>query len=136
MYPAPIYIYFSTTNGVKVTVLTQYQPHATPPTKDTPFLFGYKIMIQNNTPNTIQLLRRHWYIYDIDSTPKEVEGEGVVGKQPILEAGETHEYVSGCSLTAGMGKMHGFYTMERQIDGKLFEVKVPEFTMIAPFLSN
>jgi ApaG protein len=65
-----------------------------------------------------------------------VEGEGVVGQTPVLEPGESHNYVSGCNLKSGFGKMYGDYLMERIVDGKKFKVKIPEFIMIAPVLLN
>ncbi|MEQ8809719.1 MAG: Co2+/Mg2+ efflux protein ApaG, partial [Imperialibacter sp.] len=86
--------------------------------------------------NTIQLLRRHWYIHDLNTQVREVEGEGVVGQQPILEPGETHQYVSGCNLRSGVGKMLGSYLMEKVLDGKKFQVKIPEFTMVVPYKLN
>ena len=100
------------------------------------YVFTYRISIENNSQHTVQLLRRHWYIHDANTLVREVEGEGVVGQQPVLEAGESHEYVSGCNLKSGMGKMYGNYLMERVIDGKKFKVKIPEFTMFAPFKLN
>ena len=86
--------------------------------------------------HTVQLLRRHWHICDADGTLREVEGEGVVGQQPVLEPGEAHEYVSGCNLRTGIGKMYGTYQMARVLDGKQFDVRVPEFTMVVPFRLN
>jgi len=59
-----------------------------------------------------------------------------VGQQPVLEPGQTHQYVSGCNLKSGIGKMVGTYQMERIVDGATFEVVVPEFTMVAPLRLN
>ena len=84
----------------------------------------------------MQLLRRHWYIYDSNGTVREVEGEGVVGLQPVIEPGEIHEYVSGCNLRTSIGKMTGTYLVERVVDGKQFQVQIPEFNMIAPYRLN
>ena len=67
---------------------------------------------------------------------REVEGEGVVGQQPVLEPGEVHEYVSGCNLKTTMGKMVGTYLMERVIDGRRFRVNVPEFLLVVPYRLN
>ncbi len=121
------------TNGVKVSVMTGYDEKNS---KLGHFIFGYKIIIENQSSHTIQLLRRHWYIHDVETTPKEVEGEGVIGKQPILEKGQSHQYVSGCVIMGGIGKMWGYYTMERMVDGKKFDVKIPEFLMLVPVLLN
>jgi ApaG protein len=65
-----------------------------------------------------------------------VEGEGVVGLQPLLEPGESHQYVSGCNLKSGIGKMVGTYQMERIVDGTQFTVNIPEFVMVAPLRMN
>jgi ApaG protein len=123
------------TEGIKVSVITQYQQDYSSP-QQSHFVFNYRIVIENNSPYTIQLLRRHWLIYDSNGYIKEVEGEGVVGKKPILEPSERHQYVSGCNLRTGIGKMEGTYLMERMIDGKVFEVDIPEFTLIVPYLLN
>ncbi|MCU0340317.1 MAG: Co2+/Mg2+ efflux protein ApaG [Spirosomaceae bacterium] len=123
------------TEGIKVSVVTEYQPEYSNPLHDH-YVFTYRITIENHSEHTIQLLRRHWHIFDSNGSKREVEGEGVVGQQPMLEPGEIHEYVSGCNLRTSVGKMGGTYLMERLMDGKYFEVTVPEFTMIAPFRLN
>jgi len=123
------------TEGVKVSVVTEYQPEYSTPMQSH-FVFAYKISIENCSDQTVQLLRRHWYIYDSDGSVREVEGEGVVGQQPTLEPGEIHEYVSGCNLKTSIGKMKGTYSMEKVVDGKQFIVNIPEFIMISPFRLN
>lgn len=123
------------TKGIKVTVETEYQPEYSSPSQYH-YVFTYKITIENRSEYTIQLLRRHWHIHDVNTYKREVEGEGVVGQQPIIEPGESHKYVSGCNLKSGIGKMHGSYQIEKIVDGKRFEIKIPEFTMIAPFKEN
>ncbi|MBF9254374.1 Co2+/Mg2+ efflux protein ApaG [Pontibacter sp. 172403-2] len=124
-----------TTEGVKVTVTTNYLPDYSSPVQQH-FVFAYKIKIENNSDFTVKLLRRHWYIHDSTGVVREVEGEGVVGQQPSLEPGESHEYVSGCNLKTGVGKMRGTYLMERLVDGKQFNATIPEFTLIVPYKLN
>lgn len=123
------------TDGVKVMVSTEYQSDYSNPVQFH-YVFSYKITIQNFSSHTVQLLRRHWYIYDADKSIREVEGEGVIGQQPTLEPGDAHQYVSGCNLRTPIGKMYGTYLMERVMDGKNFEVSIPEFVMVAPFKLN
>jgi ApaG protein len=123
------------TQGIKVSVETEYQPTYSSPSQYH-YVFTYRITIENQSEYTIQLLRRHWHIHDAGFTPREVEGDGVVGQQPVLEPGQNHQYVSGCNLKSGIGKMVGAYQMERIVDGIKFEVIVPEFTMIAPIRLN
>ncbi len=123
------------TEGVSVTVETFYQAaHSNPLSSE--YLFAYRITIENLSTMPIKLLRRHWYIIDSNGAYREVEGEGVVGKQPILEPGNSHQYISACSLRSDMGKMHGTYLMENLYNKKLFKVAIPEFQMIAPFKAN
>ncbi len=124
-----------TTSGIKVSVETEYQPDYSSPSQSH-FVFTYRITIDNFSEHTIQLLRRQWFISDAHGITKEVNGEGVVGQKPIIEPGHQHQYVSGCNLKSGIGKMHGWYEMEKQIDGKLFTVRVPEFVMVVPYRLN
>ncbi len=123
------------TQGVKVTVETEYQPSYSSPSQYH-YVFTYRITIENQSDFTVQLMRRHWHIHDAAFIEREVEGDGVVGQQPVLEPGQTHQYVSGCNLKSGIGKMVGTYQMERVVDGASFEVKIPEFSMIAPIRLN
>jgi ApaG protein len=125
----------TTTQGVKVTVTTNYLPDYSSPAQQH-FVFAYKINIENNSEFTVKLLRRHWFIHDSNGVVREVEGEGVVGQQPVLEPGESHEYVSGCNLKTGIGKMRGTYLMERLVDGRQFQVVIPEFVLIVPYKLN
>jgi ApaG protein len=123
------------TNDIHISVETAYQ---LPTTHHAPgqHMFAYRITIRNKGSYTIKLLRRHWFITDVNHDKTEVEGEGVVGLQPVLEPGESHQYVSGCALQSDFGKMAGIYLMERQLDGTLFEVDIPEFQLVAPFRLN
>lgn len=123
------------TNDVRVTVETAYQPNQSNPI-DSEYMFAYRITIENTGENTIQLLRRHWFIIDSNGQKKEIEGEGVVGEQPVLEPGEVHRYISGSNLGSEMGKMYGTYLFEKQVDGEKFKVKIPEFILSTPFRLN
>lgn len=123
------------TNDIKVSVETFYQETASKPDNNH-YVFAYRVTIENLSERTIKLLRRHWHIVDSNGTAREVEGEGVVGLQPVLEPDQKHEYFSGCNLQTDMGKMFGTYLMERQIDGVSFEVAIPEFYMVVPYRLN
>jgi ApaG protein len=100
------------------------------------YAFAYKITMQNNASNTVQLLRRHWYIHDSNVTMREVEGEGVVGQKPILHPGENYQYTSGCIINTEMGKMFGYFIFKDLHSAKEFSVEIPEFPLIAPFKMN
>jgi ApaG protein len=123
------------TEGVKVIVNTEFQPDYSNPAQ-AHFVFTYRIVIENNSHYTVQLIRRHWIIADSFGERKEVVGDGVVGQQPILEPGESHEYISGCNLKSGIGKMVGTYTMRRIVDSQQFLVNIPEFSLVVPWRNN
>ncbi len=123
------------TEGVRVSIETDYQQEYSSPLQSH-YVFTYRILIENYSEHTVRLLRRHWFIFDANAVIREVEGEGVVGLQPTLEPGASHEYVSGCNLKTEMGKMRGTYLMERIVDGNQFTVVIPEFMLIAPFKLN
>jgi len=123
------------TLGVKISVETTYQDEHSSPANEH-FMFAYRITIENLTDYTVQLKRRQWFIFDSNGIQREVEGEGVVGEQPIIEPGERHSYVSACNLNTDMGSMSGNYLMNRLADGKDFIVDIPEFELIVPYRLN
>lgn len=123
------------TKGIQVSVEVTYQAEFSNPHQHH-YVFTYKVTIANKSKQTFQLLRRRWEIYDAAEAPKIVEGMGVVGQQPVLEPGQSHTYVSGCNLKSGLGKMKGVFTMEKLFDGKLIDVSIHEFQMIANIFHN
>ncbi|PST85056.1 Co2+/Mg2+ efflux protein ApaG [Pedobacter yulinensis] len=124
-----------TTAGVKVSVETVYQPEYSNPANEH-FMFAYRIEIENCTAYPIQLLRRKWFIFDSNREKRTVEGEGVVGIQPVIQPGQVHAYVSGSNLKTDMGFMEGEYEMIRTLDEHAFQVDIPKFNLIAPYRLN
>ena len=123
------------TSGVTISVESEYQPEYSNP-DNMHYMFAYRITIENISHHTIQLLNRHWNIFDSMGETKQVDGEGVVGKQPIIAPGEIHQYVSGCNLKSEIGYMEGFYIMKREIDDHHFQVNIPRFNLMASFKLN
>lgn len=121
--------------GVEISVETFYQADYSNPIQSE-YMFAYRITIENHNAFPVKLHRRHWHIFDSNGSNREVEGEGVVGVQPVLQAGERYQYVSGCNLRTEMGKMHGTYQMENLNTGQFFDVNIPAFEMIVPFKGN
>ena len=115
--------------GMEISVKTAYQPsHSTP--RENYYFFTYTITIENKNDFSVQLLSRHWHIYDSNGEYRQVQGEGVVGEQPVIEPNNKYTYTSGCNLKTEIGKMSGTYTMLRLFDEKTFEAQIPEFTML------
>ena len=123
------------TAGINVSVEIQYNARQSHPIASH-YFFAYSITIKNASDYTVQLKKRHWFIFDSNGSKSEVEGNGVVGEQPILIPGQSYQYVSGCNLLSDMGKMGGVYIMEREIDGEVFHVTIPEFMMVVPYKFN
>jgi ApaG protein len=122
------------TEGITVRVAVNYLPEQSRPDPDGQigkWFWVYHIRLENGGNETVQLLTRHWRITDGRGMVNFVEGDGVVGEQPVLKPGQSHDYVSGCPLTTPMGSMEGHYTFERE-DGSLFEVAIPFFPLAAP----
>jgi ApaG protein len=98
------------------------------------WVFGYRVRIENRGAETVRLLGRHWRITDSHGRLIEVEGEGVVGEQPLLRPGEAFEYTSGTPLAAASGIMLGSYRMVTR-RGEAFEAEIPAFSLDAPDLA-
>ncbi len=122
------------TDGIRVEVRAEYVPEQSEPEQKR-WLFAYHIRITNESDRTVQLVSRHWIITDADGQEEHVRGEGVVGRQPVLESGAAHEYTSFCPLPTSFGTMSGSYLM-RDTDGNMFEIAIGTFTLSEPFAVN
>jgi len=121
--------YIATTENITVTVRPVYLDRRSNLVLKR-FVFGYYVHIENNSKEEVQLLRRHWIIQDADGQIQEVEGEGVVGEQPIIQSDTSFHYDSYCVLETFQGSMEGTYLMQRH-DGEQFRVLIPRFNLIA-----
>lgn len=121
--------------GVMVRVETFYQQDYSNPMINE-YMFAYRITIENHNNFPVKLLSRKWNIFDSKSDNREVEGEGVIGVQPVISPKEEYQYVSGCNLHSEMGQMYGHYTMENIHTKQRFQVSIPRFDMICPFKYN
>lgn len=121
--------YVATTEDITVTVRPVYLDSQSD-FFEKRFVFGYFIRIENYSLVEVQLLRRFWHIREHTGRAQEVEGEGVIGKQPLIAPGESHEYSSYAVLESLEGTMGGYYTMERP-NGERFRVTIPQFDLKA-----
>ena len=123
------------TEGIRVNVRTAYVKDESSP-KHNYYVFAYQVEIINESAYSVQLISREWHIVDGIGSRRVVQGEGVVGKQPHITPGETHRYVSGSHFQTPVGRMSGFYSMVRKVDGAIIQVQIPPFTMMVPYLNN
>ena len=121
--------YAATTEDITIKVYTVYLDGQSDPLVRK-FVFAYFVRIENHGVEDVQLLRRHWYINHAGGRVEEVEGEGVVGKQPVIPPGKSHEYNSFCILETYEGTMEGTYLFQRGA-GEYFRAAIPRFTLRA-----
>lgn len=122
-------MYQETTQGIVIKVRPAFSLADSSP-EEGRFVFTYHVEMENLSQESAKLLFRHWRIHDSGGDDSEVNGEGVVGQQPLLDPGLTHEYKSYCVLRSPAGHMEGYYIFERP-DGSRFKVFVPRFSLSA-----
>lgn len=120
-------------HGIRVEVKPLYLEEKSDPVQKK-HVFVYFITIRNAGATGVQLLRRHWEINDSGGEQYEVDGEGVIGKQPYIPPGGEHSYNSFCVLKSPRGNMNGYYSMERE-DGTSIKVKIPRFLLVSHVLN-
>lgn len=123
-------MYTQTTRGITVTVKPFYLDDQSSPA-DSHYVWAYRVRIENNGGETVQLLRRKWQITDALGRLQEVQGAGVVGETPTLRPGEAYEYTSGTPLPTPSGIMAGSYQMESE-GGEKFDIGIPAFSLDSP----
>jgi ApaG protein len=119
-----------TTDGVTVRVTVTFLPEQSDIDSHRWF-WAYHIRIENHRDTPVQLLTRHWRINDQHGGLQMVDGDGVVGEQPIILPGKSHDYVSGCPLNTSSGSMEGHFGMVGSTP-PVFEVRIPHFPLTAP----
>lgn len=124
-----------TTNGVFIAVETFFKKEYSDFTERI-YIFSYKIKIKNLNAFPIQILRRHWIIKDALSNIRQVQGDGIVGIQPIILQDETFEYTSVCDFRTEIGIMRGYYTVINLLDESEFDVEIPTLKLYVPNILN
>jgi ApaG protein len=117
-------------NDIQIFVETDYIEDQSS-SSDERFVFAYTITIENIGVTPAKLLARHWVITDSNGKIDEVEGDGVIGEQPIIQPGEAFSYTSGAILETDVGTMAGSYQMVNE-DGQPFDADIPEFVLSVP----
>jgi len=123
-------MYRETTSNITVAVSPIFLEDQSDPERNH-YVWAYRVEITNHGTEPVQLRGRYWHITDSRGRVHEIEGEGVIGEQPILQPGETYEYSSGTPLAAPSGIMHGRYRMTDP-DGQAFQVDIPAFSLDSP----
>ena len=95
-------MYRARTRDIDVAVEPYYLEEQSNP-EESRYVWGYRIVIENHSTLTVQLVHRYWHITDQNGIVDEVDGPGVVGEQPRLKPGDSYEYSSGCPLDTPSG---------------------------------
>ncbi len=120
----------NSTQPIQVSVETEYLSGQSQPEEER-FAFAYHITIENQGTGPAQLLSRHWIIVDANQERQEVRGDGVIGEQPLIEAGESYQYTSGVMLDTPIGTMQGSYQLVDD-QGEHFEAQIKPFLLSTP----
>jgi ApaG protein len=123
-------MYSAVTREIRVDVEPIYLEDQSEP-EDGQFVWAYRVQIENEGAETVQLLTRYWHITDGLGRVQEVRGAGVVGEQPVLNPGERYEYTSGTPLPTPSGIMKGTYHMKTP-GGEKFDIEIPAFSLDSP----
>ena len=129
-----LFPYAKETRGFVVRVSVNYMPEQSEPGRGRWF-WAYHIRIENVGDMAAQLITRHWEITDARGMKSLVDGEGVIGDQPVLRSGGSYDYVSGCPLSTTSGHMVGSFQMLGE-DGSRFDIAVPRFELATPVVSG
>ena len=124
-------MYDATTHSIRVSVEPNYLEDQSAP-EDNYYVWSYHVVIENKGGNTVQVRHRHWRIIDSTGRTQEVEGEGVMGEQPILGPGDRFEYTSGAPLNAPSAIMGGIYKISTE-EGLVLDVAIPHFSLDSPY---
>jgi ApaG protein len=127
-------MYSATTDKVTVSVEPTYLLRESSPDQGV-YVWSYKVRIENNGGDVLQLKSRYWKITDAYGRVQEVHGAGVVGEQPVLQPGTSYEYTSGTPLSTPSGIMAGSYAMQ-MTDGTLMDVTIPAFSLHTPEIAQ
>lgn len=124
-----------TTVGIKIAVACKLSEQITFEQYEQN-IFTYSVSIENSNDFPVQLIARHWEIFDALHGNREVNGEGVVGTKPVLFQGAKYHYNSCCNIKGSYGYMQGYYIFENLKTGEVFQVEIPRFEMSTTQLLN
>jgi ApaG protein len=125
--------YIAITSDVQISVWPEFVDSKSSIIGDL-YIWSYHVRIENRKNEPVKLISRYWRIIDEKGGVQEVNGEGVVGEQPIIAANSIYQYSSGVHLRHPSGIMMGKYQMKKVEGGEIFDVKIPTFSLDVPNL--
>lgn len=122
-------MFVANSNSIKVTIVPNYNHELSIPLEAN-YVWDYKVVIENRSKMTVQVVERSWQIISASGFVKEIRGQGVVGLQPFILPGEKFEYSSYTNLNAPSGVMKGAYKILS--NDKEMEIEIPIFSLDSP----
>jgi len=118
------------TKGVEIKVAVSFSSKESNVMNEQ-FVFRYFVSITNKNSFAIKLLKRKWKIFDSFGVINVVQGDGVIGRTPLIAPDGIYEYSSWSLMKSEVGEMKGSYLMEKE-SGETFWVDIPVFQLIYP----
>lgn len=125
------YAFEMETDGVIVRVTPRFEDDDSIP-ENHQFCWTYQVEVENHTQETLKLTNRHWRIVDQRGFTHAVDGEGILGEQPVLTPGSALRYSSGAPLSSPSGIMSGAYEFLAE-DGSERVALIPAFPLDSPY---
>lgn len=122
-------MYKDVSNGIEIQVFPEYVEEQSSEAHSY-YFYSYQVKIQNQRQDEVQLQSRYWLIKDGNGDEEAVQGEGVIGQQPVLKPGESYTYTSFCPLRTKTGNMRGSFYFSSKDES--FEAKIPLFFLRTP----
>ncbi len=98
---------------------------------EKPHCYAYYITIRNHSLKTVTIRARKWVLRNSRGDVHAVEGEGIVGKCPLLHPGDSFNYNSFHLLETEDGVAEGSY-LAVDAHGEPSIVRIPRFELRFP----
>ena len=106
-----------------------YMPSLDAPA-ERPHPFAYFITITNDSEVSVRIRARKWIVRESEGEVVVVEGDGIVGKQPLLKPGQNFTYNSYHVIQSNSEAEGAFFGQTS--DGRVVCVRIPSFEMTIP----
>ena len=100
------------------------------------YSYSYHVTIENQRKEAVQLQSRHWVIINSLGPETIIDGEGVMGKKPVIYPSKTFSYKSGSLISSSIGAMRGHYNFINLATTKKFKAYIPKFKLSPAFALN
>ncbi|MCU4675086.1 Co2+/Mg2+ efflux protein ApaG [Catenovulum sp. 2E275] len=122
-------------DAIQIQTETYYVDEQSDPKEDR-YVFAYTITIHNKGNQAVQLKSRYWLITDSNGKKVEVQGDGVIGQQPVIKPNGKFQYTSGAVVDTPVATMEGHYDMIEVENEQSFKAPINVFRLAQPNILN